>query len=273
MTRTFRLIAASVLTAALLVPSLTLAQPNIADVVRLRDGTFVRGTLIERSATQVVILLPSGESRTYLIDAVEFAGPELPGSVPSVPVTALAGPPPVSGPPVARLHVQADQSALSLQRLQGTDTVTVFTGRSVGTAYIDQFSVLCNAPCDIEIPEGTYQLGIAQGEDRAVRAGAPTFLGGDMTLKLNYNDHTGTRVAGWLTLILGNLVGGAMMVLAPSAGSADCSFSTGICDSTLSMPLLIGGAVIATVASIASIFLIGTRDSASVEAARSVRAF
>jgi len=271
MSRTIHLVAVAVLTAALCVPSLTRAQPNISDVVRLRDGTFVRGALIERSATQVVILLPSGESRTFPLDAVEFAGPELTGLVPSVPVAALAVPHP-AWPRLARVHVRADQAGLSLQRLQGTDTVMVYTGRAVGTVYVDQFSVLCNAPCDIEIPEGTYQLGVGRGARRAVRAGAPTFLGGDTTLMLNYSSHTGTRVAGWLTLILGNIVGGLVMLAATSAGPEEC-ISARICSNTLSMDLLLGGALIMTAATITSIFLIGKSDSASVEATPGPRAF
>jgi len=269
MTRTIHLIAAAVLAAALFVPSRTLAQPNSSDVVRLRDGTFVRGTLVERSATQVVILLPNGESRTFPFDAIEFAGQEVPDPAPRVPVAAPSPPPP-AGPTVARVHVRAEQVALSLQRLQGTDTVSV---PGVGTSYTDQFSVLCNAPCDLEIPEGTYQLGVAQGADRAVRAGAPTFLSGDMTLELNYDDHTGTRDAGWLTLILGNLAGVAVMVAGTSAGPEECDRSRTTCGNTISAPLMVVGVLMMTVASIVSIFLIGTSDSATVEATDEARIF
>jgi len=272
---TLRFAAAAVLTAALCVPSLALAQTSTPpDVVRLRDGTFLRGTLVERSPTRVVVLLQTGETRTYPADAVEFAGPEAPDALPSsIPAIPQAAQIPVAAPRygAARVHVRSDQPQLSLQRLQGTDTVVVFTGRHVGTAYIDQFSVLCNAPCDIEIAEGTYQLGVAQDDERAVRAGAPILLSGDTTLDLHYNDHTGTRVAGWLMLIGGNVLGGALMVLSIDAGPTDCSF--GSCRNSLSMPVLIGGAVISTVASIVSIFLIGKSDSAEVEVLTNGRRF
>jgi hypothetical protein len=35
------------------------------DVVHLQDGTFLRGTIVERSPTQLVLMLPTGEVRTY----------------------------------------------------------------------------------------------------------------------------------------------------------------------------------------------------------------
>jgi len=276
---TLRFAAAAVLTAALCVPSLALAQTSTPpDVVRLRDGTFLRGTLVERSPTRVVVLLQTGETRTYPADAVEFAGPEAPAPLPtSVPVVAEAAQIPVAIPVAAtrtgaaRVHVRSDQPGLSLQRLQGTDTVIVQTGNSVGMAYIDQFSVLCNAPCDTEIVEGTYQLGVALEDNRAVRAGAPILLSGDTTLDLRYDDQSGTRLAGWITLIGGNVLGAGLLVVSFSAGSEDCS--SGSCRSTLSVPLMIGGAVIAIGASLVSLFLITRSDSAEVEVLTNARRF
>lgn len=248
--------------------SALIAQPAAAqtppDVVRLHDGTFLRGTIVERSPTQLVVMLPTGETRTYAADEVAFAGPDVPAVAPPVPVP----PPPavVTAPRerMARLHVRTDQDSLSLQQLQGTASVTVWTGNGAGRAHIDQFGIVCNAPCDVEVPEGTYQLGIAHGTGSAMRAGAPIDLRGDVTLDLSYNDRTMTRVGGWLTFGLGTAGGSALMVASIFAGPRYCS-SYGYCHNELSMPMLIAGGVVAGVSMIVGMIFAFMNDAPVID--------
>lgn len=264
----FALVAALFL-AALCLPSLVDAQTTPPDVIRLRDGTFLRGTLVERSSTQVVVMLQTGETRTYAADLVEFAGPDAqpvaptppPAPPPNVYVQAAAAP----RERVARLRVRTTQSALSLQQLQGSATVPVWTGRVMTTAQVDQFGILCNAPCDIELREGTYQLGVAQGTGAATRAGAPMDLRGDMTLNVGYADRSGTRLGGWLLFGIGGAVGTALMMGAIFAGPAEYSPYGGSSHNTLSMPMLIGGGIVFTASMIIGMILAMTRDSASID--------
>lgn len=224
------------------------------DVVRLRDGTFLRGTISERSPTQLVIVLPTGETRTYPADQVEFAGPD---DAPPAPAT-VPTPPQVAPPPserMAHLRVRASEPELSLQRLQGSATVPVWTGYAAGTARIDQFGIICNAPCDVEIPEGTYQLGIAQGTGDARRAGRPVDLHGDVTLDLRYKSRRGMRIGGWVLVGVGGAVGGGLMTGA--------LFIDGSVRDTR-IPMLIAGSAVLFVGMVVGMILGLIQDSADI---------
>ncbi len=252
-------IALSTLLLALPAASQTSTPP---DVVRLHDGTFLRGTLVERSPTQVVLLLPTGETRTWTAAEVEHAGPD----TPQAPAAVAQQPMQVPMPPaqrVARLRVRSAQEGLSLQRLQGTTTLSVWTGRGTAVAQVDQFGVVCNAPCDIEVPEGTYQLGIAQGTGNALRAGAPMDLRGDMTLSLSYDNRSLLRGMGWLTFGLGAAGGGALMVASIFAGPSSCSY--GYCSNGVSWEMMIAGGVVLTGSMIAAMILIFMQDAPVID--------
>lgn len=230
------LVAALTLVAAILAAPAAPAAAQTAhpDVVRLHDGTMLRGTISEQTAEHLVIVLPTGEVRTYPMSAVASAGPASPPAAPPIVpaiVPAIVQAP--AGPPLARLRVTSDQQELSLQQLQGTTTVAVWTGRGVGSARIDQFSIICNAPCDTEIPAGTYQLGVAQSTGDARRAGAPIDLRGDVNLHVRYDDRTMLRVAGWLTFGLAT-AGATGLLLGSFLGSRW----------DIDMPMLVSGCVL-----------------------------
>ncbi|MDQ3033896.1 MAG: hypothetical protein M3Y87_15880 [Myxococcota bacterium] len=231
------------------------------DVVRLHDGTFLRGTIVERSPSQVIVLLPTGETRTYAAELVEFAGPDVPAGPAIVQVPAAA-----PRERMATLHVRSRQRELSLQQLQGSASVTVWTGRGSGTARIDQFGVVCNAPCDVEVPEGTYQLGVAQGTGDAARAGRPIELRGDVTLDLAYNDRSGQRVAGWLTFGLGAAAGAALLVAGIFTGPTYSS-SFGYSRRDLNVPMMIAGGVVFGVGMIVGMIFAFMQDAPSIEVA------
>lgn len=255
--------------------SLLLAVPAGAqtstppDVVRLRDGTFLRGTIVERSPTQVVLMLPTGETRTYPAAEVEHAGPDTPAPEPVPQAPSVAAPPfvappaPPAGQGVARLHVRTAQEGLSLQRLQGTTSISVWTGRGVASAQLDQFGIICNAPCDIEVPEGTYQLGIAQGEGNALRAGPPIDLRGEMTLGLTYDDRSLLRAMGWLTFGLGAAGGGALAIAAPFAGPTSCSY--GFCSNGFSFEMFAAGIGIMVTSMIVGMILAFLQDAPVID--------
>lgn len=257
--------------------SLLLAVPAGAqtstppDVVRLRDGTFLRGTIVERSPTQVVLMLPTGETRTYPAAEVEHAGPDTPAPEPVPQAPSVAAPPfvappaPPAGQGVARLHVRTAQEGLSLQRLQGTTSISVWTGRGVASAQLDQFGIICNAPCDIEVPEGTYQLGIAQGEGNALRAGPPIDLRGEMTLGLTYDDRSLLRAMGWLTFGLSAAGGGALMIAAPFAGPTTCYRYSGYCGNSMSIEMMIAGGAIMVGGMVAAMVLIFMQDAPVID--------
>lgn len=237
--------------------TIALAQAMPPDEVRLHDGTYLRGTIVERSPTQLVVMLPTGETRTYPAEQVASAGPAVPAArdIPPPPVQVLAPP----GPPMATLRVRSDQPNLSLQQLQGTSTVSVSTysargGVGYGTAQVDHFGIICNAPCETEIPAGTYQLGVAQGTANALRAGAPIDLRGEMDLQLRYDDRSAFRVAGWVTFGLG-VAGGTALLLAGLFVS-DFGYDVG---------MVVGGSVLAGVSIIVYFVFAFMNDGAYVD--------
>lgn len=238
-----------------LAASVALAQSN--DTVRLADGGIVRGTVLDYvPGDHVTLQLSTGEMRTYRAgEFVDVAiGPAAPIVVP-VPV-------PVAPPtePMAHLSVTGDVEGLSLHRVIASATVGVWTGRGMSSVRIDAFDLICHAPCEVDVPAGSYELGVAPDGGDARRAGhddAVFHAGTVSRLALEFESREGIRIAGWLTLVLGGL-GGSAMIISPI-------FFTNFDDG---MPLLIAGSVIAGVAIIASLPMILLQDHADVRPLR-----
>lgn len=198
--------------------SLAAAQ-GAPDIVRLRDGSFVRGTIVERTeGVQVSIQTVTGDVRTFPMADVTYAGPDQ-SQVPAPPQYQGAypsqPPPPMPAPGTVQLTFTGTAPGLMAQRLTGTATASVWTGRGVGFARVDAFEPLCLAPCQIAVQPGTYQFGISQGEGNAVRArGGPFTVTSDMAFELDFESRDGLRVLGWLTFTL-SAVASAVIILVP----------------------------------------------------------
>ncbi len=188
-------------------------------------------------------------------ECVRTAAP--PAPVPTPPSPQVSAPAPSWGgssggaPRTIHLHARTAQAQLSLQQLTGSTTVSVYTGRTWGTAQVDQFTVICNLPCDVEIPPGTYQLGVALGTNNALRAGPPIDLRSDTTLDVTYDDRSVIRIMGWITLAVGDAAGLAVAL-------------AGIGQSGGLVGGLIGGGVLVAVGTIAGMIMALLNDSPSV---------
>lgn len=174
------------------------------DVVELRNGGMVRGTLIENiPGDHVTIQIATGEVRTFSAAEVLRVG-AAPVAPVMTPVVVEPGYPsgmtvPQPPMPMVRVRVEGTSEELSLHRLTGTASVSVWTGRGVGTAAIDQFAIVCGAPCEQQLPAGTYTLGVSQGNGMARRADHSIFhLDHDATLELEYESREGIRIGGWV---------------------------------------------------------------------------
>lgn len=241
------LLGCSLVAFVLAVPLGASAQ-GIPDVVRLPDGSFVRGTIVERTPTQIMLLLPNGESRVFAPAEVAYAGPETTLVQVPPPTVVTIAPPVAPAPAMARLHVVSADEDLTLQRQTGTASFFVSTRRGAGTAVVDQFEVLCRVPCvDTAVPLGTYQLGVARGQGQPFRVGGPIDVRGDLDLRVDYHSRDGERIAGWLTLG----IGGALSVAGVFVGAfafRGCSDYFGLysCGLEPNAPLLIAsGALLA----------------------------
>lgn len=206
----------------LAVPAGAQAPP---DVVELRNGGMVRGTLVENiPGDHVTIQIATGELRTFPSSDVLRVGPA-PAAPVITPVIVEPGYPsgmavPQPPLPMVNLRIVGTDEELSLHRLTGTASVSVWTGRGVGTAAIDQFAIVCGAPCEQQLPAGTYTLGVSQGNGMARRADHSIFhLDHDATLELEYESREGVRIGGWVIFgvaTLGYALGATLPLLTSS---------------------------------------------------------
>ena len=219
-----------------LLAALLFAQPLQAqlppDVVHLQDGTFLRGTIVERSPTQLVLMLPTGEVRTY--PAEQVARVEV-GALPTTPtpqaeVEVLEQ----EAVETSLVHVVTDEPGLTLHRVVGA------TGRH------DNWLSVCTAPCDSQLAIGIHRFGVSLGSGAARRIHLPIQLNvGEHTLQLLYVDQSGKRAAGVTVLGVGlglgavaAIIGAVAAASGPIGGTAITFLAAG--GITVTLSLLIG---------------------------------
>ncbi|MFO0713869.1 MAG: hypothetical protein U0353_28700 [Sandaracinus sp.] len=312
------------------------AQAVPPDLVRMHDGSFVRGTVVESTPSRIVIQLATGEIRTIdrgLVaelrssdhateasaaptEAVEpvtlvgrrvlvqlHDGTALFGDVstdtPSGVTVALddgtarlvtrsdiaairpleaethastsrasdaAGAPDAAngGAGEVTLHVTADEPGVSLHRLSSTVTVPTLTGRVMSTALVDQFAVLCNVPCDLGVPVGTYQLGVARGTSRAHRVGPPLTVGRSGNLHIEIDSREIERIVGLVVLFGPGLAGFATTIAGAFVGVGACIGMRDCNSLEVGVPYFISGGVVLAIALAVGIPLAAFSDHVAV---------
>jgi hypothetical protein len=244
------LLATSILGSTVPWPRAAWAQerPAIGDEVKLIDGSLFRGTLVEVVPNDhVTLLLPSGETRRFAWADVEHQGP-----VPTPPAAASPAPAPSSPPPSrpepsepepaitvkadkVDVHVASDQDDVALLYRGGQ---AEFGAR--GTAR--HFQLICNAPCDAQLPVGVHRLALSHGGGRALETEHPVHLDEPSTLRVHYTSKKSTRILGWVVLGGSEAVGMAVLIAGLMQTTEDCS--SGMC---LNMPSPNGGLMVAGV--------------------------
>lgn len=166
------------------------------DIVRLKDGSFVRGTILEHGAqTRTVIETRTGV-RTFEAAEVVYAGLATrdpggsPGEAAAVPAptgsaSAAAAP---SAPGIDKqVHFRADTARVQYH--------AIALGK--GAASAATLTPLCVAPCDLTLERGAYRLALGwEGQ-------APLFTRENIELKEGATvqgrvlSRKATRVAGW----------------------------------------------------------------------------
>lgn len=196
------------------------------DLVLLHNGGMVRGTIIELVPDdKVVIQLPDGSSRTYPMTDVKFAGRKgdapksekaepKPEPEPEAPKPAPAPSPRDTKPEPSRqdrvkpiVTVRGQEAVLKLQGAgltfhRKTGSAVVRTSNSGGIAV--GYDVMCTAPCEVGMPEGTHTLALSKGG--APVEADPVTVTGDATLRGTYESRLGIRIAGFVLAITGPLV-------------------------------------------------------------------
>ncbi len=214
------------------------APPSAApDVVRLKNGGMLRGTIAESEPGQsVTIVLLTGETRKVPFADVEYAGPaaSAPSAAPA-PAPASASPAPFPGAsngttqPFAVVHAEEARvdfvSAPTGESLFRRSNTAAFA--SDQGSFANGYEEVCTAPCNVSMPAGTHTFAIAKPGSRAIEAEPVTLPPGNSTLSATYADKTGVRV-GLVVLGALGIVGGLGLELsAISASKGEDSFDTG----------------------------------------------
>jgi hypothetical protein len=195
------------------------APSPVPDVVILRDGGLVRGTIVEAPADgPVTIQLVTGDVRTYPRADVEYAGPESSRPVPPRPLdvhvpTSQTAVPAESPPSVAdvpapsrdevRLRVTSVTPGLELNVQTGSATITAGLGYGSGGAVLEQYRALCTAPCEATLPRGTYSLMVRDERGRTYAVRERTSVSQPSELALGLRRPRGARIAGTVLMAVG----------------------------------------------------------------------
>jgi hypothetical protein len=195
------------------------------DIVVLKDGSRVRGTLSELMKGQyVVIVLVSGEVKRFEWNEIEFAGSEANAPAATAPreqnfedeeldddsteAAARAGR--QSGKRVRPLViVKAEEVELQLDAAESDVTFHVSTAMAVGSGGSARgYDRICTAPCTASMAAGTYTFGLSRGTDDPVEVDERVTVSGDRArLTGELNSRAGVRGLGWGMLIGGPLLG------------------------------------------------------------------
>jgi hypothetical protein len=255
------------------------------DLVKLKDGSLLRGTIVELKAKEFVQLaLITGEVRRIPMDQVDYAGPASGQKTPEPAAPA----PPAAGKTAAEVHplvaVNAGEAPLTLSSKEPDVTFHIRSGEAqlvgggftfgrhggpmVFGAQARSYTQICTAPCSATLPTGTHRLALSQGNGPAVEVEEPVTLSGPSSLEGTYVSYKGTRIAGWL-VFAGSLVAGtALMLSARSTENKQSCYGT-YCStmpetSVDSTQLALGGGVM-VVGSLVGVILALKRDEASIQ--------
>lgn len=254
-------VSALVFSAALAAP-LSASAADGRVVVELRNGTSVRGELVEKvPGKKVVVQLATGEVRTVDWDSIaKIEEPQAPPpSQPSSGAPATTG----VGADGIVVHLDADDPRATLQRRAGTAQYVIATNRGTATAEGEAWEDVCVTPCDMRVPKNQTVRVAGDG----VTPSSNFVLSRDVKLDAKTGS-LGLRKGGvWLTTLglTAALMGGLMLALESNRPSG----SPEIFPSTLIYGL-IGGGLVATGGGIAMIVASGTtvKDDHGTEVGR-----
>jgi hypothetical protein len=81
----------------------------------------------------------------------------------------------------------------------------------------ERFKRICDAPCAVRIPQGTYEVGLSLDDGRTIAAKNLLAVDKDTSVWGRYNSRLGLRLAG-LGVILASVALGAALITQPTGG-------------------------------------------------------
>jgi hypothetical protein len=247
---------------------------DLPDVVKLKDGSLYRGTIVELIAGDHVDLrLLNGSVKRWAMTEVSYAGEADRSPAPTAPREQAAPRPLVTVDAAeAKIHFESDtpETDLHIRTHDATVTGVGWGGRGAFAynAVAHSYEHVCAAPCDATLPAGTHRLALSYKGKAPVEPEDAVTLRGPSKVQGTYVDRSGTRVAGWV-VVVGSIVAGSALLYASFKTTQDCSLQsiTGNCESKLDID---GGLVGASTAvyvlgTIVGVVLAVQHDGATIE--------
>jgi hypothetical protein len=236
-------------------------EPTSApDVVHLRNGSFLRGTISERMQGEyVVIVTATGEARRFGWAEVEYAGPASRAPEQSASAEAAPAATPPAQPPAPAADPGGERSRPMVQ-VRAREAVVQMRGSEPGltfhyhasTAEAAGFSVrgysrICTAPCEAALPEGTFEMALSRPGEGPRRVSDPVAVPGAGTLEGEMVSRSALRAFGWVLIVASPIAGYFIFASAFEEKCETSDFSGGqICTTEVSTgPLYLGLAVFA----------------------------
>ncbi len=208
------------------VPTPAFAEVAAHDVVRLENGAIYRGTITELvPGDHVIILLLNGESRTFTMSEVTFAGVEPQQAAPAVQASPAPSPAPAVEEQRIRVSFQANRTDLTIHRVSRSTEFAFSSGFGVvaNNAYsrfrAASYEQIGVTPCETELEPGAHVFTVTLGRHRHELDSIS--LTQDTTLVLDYESRRTRRIAGWLTFGLGIATGMALSIAGLAQSIAD----------------------------------------------------
>ena len=207
---------------------------NAPDIIRLKNGGLLRGTISELvPGDYVTLVLITGETRKVAYADVQYAGAAsaetgVPAAAPAGVVAAApaaVGPMPSSNKstenqPFAVVH--AAESVVSVVSKQ--DGLTLFrraasaeaSGSSIS---VTGYSEVCTTPCSVSMPSGTHTFAVARAGSKPHEAEAVTLPAGKATMTIAVVDRSAIRVGVGVLGAVGLIAGLALAASDSGDGS------------------------------------------------------
>jgi hypothetical protein len=158
------------------------SQTSAPDIVRLKNGGFVRGTISELVPEQrVEIITAGGKTRSYPMSDVSYADPvseeskEATASDPDAPAaTDDDTPRPMVTVKTGKSHVEFRSEGDTLT-LHWQDSTAIAFGPG-GAAVAAGFTEICTASCSATIASGTHTLGLSRKSGQVPARAKPITL-------------------------------------------------------------------------------------------------
>jgi hypothetical protein len=163
-----------------------------SDLVRLRDGSQFRGTLVEQvPGSHVVLVTFSGEAKRFVASELEYAGP-----VPVQPAAAVAP----AAPPGAPVLLPKAPGTVRLS-LRPPAPFSIYLGTGA------KLKRHCYGECTVDVLPGPYRFAVGSNARPAVIAPGVFDIQADDEVVGEFESHRGTRIAGGVIMGVGLVSG------------------------------------------------------------------